>query len=83
MGATPDPITLSVDQDAALVLFDLLASGRIDVASLSLPERNALSLLVGALETQLAGPLTQNYQQHLAVAGLALISRYGAPKAQP
>ncbi len=30
------------------------------------------------LETELAGPLTQNYNQHLAVAGLALISRYGA-----
>ena len=42
MGTTPDAVTLSVDQDAALVVFDLLASGRIDVASLSLPERNAL-----------------------------------------
>ena len=76
-------VPIQLDDDAALVLFDLLASGRIDLEGLSLPERKALSLLIGALETQLAGPLTQNYQQHLAVAGLALISRYGALKAEP
>jgi hypothetical protein len=74
---------IQLDDDAALVLFDLLASGRLELDGLSLPERRALSLLLGALETQLAGPLTQNYQQHLAVAGLALISRYGALKAEP
>jgi len=83
MGATIDPVNVSLDHDAALVLFDLLASGRIDVGALSLPERKALSLLLGALETQLAGPLTQNYQQHVAVAGLALIGLYGALKAEP
>ena len=76
-------VPISLDDDAALVLFDLLASGRLDLEGLSLPERRALSLLLGALETQLAGPLTENYQQHLAVAGLALISRYGALKAEP
>ena len=76
-------VPIKLDDDAALVLFDLLASGRFDLEGLSLPERKAVSLLLGALETQLAGPLTQNYQQHLAVAGLALISRYGALKAEP
>ncbi len=76
-------VPIQLDDDAALVLFDLLASGRLDLEGLSLPERRALSLLLGALETQLAGPLTENYQQHLAVAGLALISRYGALKAEP
>ena len=76
-------VSIQLDDDAALVLFDLLAAGRIGLEGLSLPECKAVSLLLGALETQLAGPLTQNYQQHLAVAGLALISRYGALKAEP
>jgi hypothetical protein len=71
-------VPISLDDDAALVLFDLLASGRIDLEGLSLPERKAVSLLLGALETQLAVPLSDNYKQHLAVASLALISRYGA-----
>jgi len=78
MGADVEPTSLSLDHDVALVLFDLLASGRLDLEGLSLPERKALTLLLGALETQLAGPLTQNYKQHLAIASLALISRYGA-----
>lgn len=73
-----DPVTVSLDHDAALVLFDVLASGRIEVRSLSLAERKALSLLLGALETQLAGPLTEHYKQHLAVASLGVISRYGS-----
>ena len=76
-------VSIQLDDEAALVLFDLLASGRLDLDGLSLPERKAVSLLLGALETQLALPLTENYQQHLAVAGLALISRYGALKAEP
>ena len=72
-----DPIHVSLDHDAALVLFDLLASGRLDLGSLGVAERKALTLLLGALETQLAGPLTQNYKQHLAIATLAVIGRYG------
>ena len=73
--------SISLDDDVALVLFDILASGRLDLEGLSLPERKAISLLLGALETQLAGPLTENYQQHVAVASLALIGRYGSLKA--
>jgi hypothetical protein len=76
-------VSISIDDDAALVLFDLLASNRLRLEGLSLPERKAVSLLLGALETQLARPLTENYQQHLAVASLALIGRYGALKAEP
>ncbi len=83
MGVIPDPVTVNLDHDAALVLFDVLASGRIDLQSLSLAERKALTLLLGALETQLAKPLTDHYKQHLAVASLAVISRYGALKAEP
>ena len=51
-------VHVHLDDDAALVLFDLLASGRLDPGGLSLPERKALTLLLGALETQLAKPLT-------------------------
>jgi hypothetical protein len=76
-------VSIQLDDEAALVLFDVLASGRLELGRLSLPERKAVSLLLGGLETQLAGPLTQNYQQHLAVAGLALIGRYGALKVEP
>jgi hypothetical protein len=76
-------VSIQLDDEAALVLFDVLASGRLELDRLSLPERKAVSLLLGGLETQLAGPLTQNYQQHLAVAGLALIGRYGALKVEP
>jgi hypothetical protein len=78
MGAELEPTNLSLDHDVALVLFDLLASGRLDLEGLSLPERKALTLLLGALETQLATPLTENYRQHLAIASLAIISRYGS-----
>ena len=74
---------INLDDEAALVLFDVLASGRLDLSGLSIAERKAVTLLIGALETQLAGPLTQNYQQHLAVASLAVISRYAALKAEP
>jgi hypothetical protein len=83
MDTLPEPVTVSLDHDAALVLFDVLASGRVDVHALSLAERKALTLLLGALETQLAGPLTEHYKQHLAVASLGVISRYGALKAEP
>ena len=78
MGAKVEPTSLSLDHDVALVLFDLLASGRLDLEGLSLPERKALTVLLGALETQLAAPLTENYSQHLAIASLAIISRYGS-----
>ena len=77
MAAVPNPVSVGLDEDAALVLFDLLASGRIPLDGLTVPERKALTLLLGALETQLAGPLTENYRQHLAIASLALIGRYG------
>ena len=51
--------TITLDDDVALVLFELLASERIesDLPGLEVPERNALWALEGYLEKVLVQPL--------------------------
>jgi hypothetical protein len=72
-------VAVELDSDAALVLFELLAS-RDDFAerlSLEAPERNALWALHGALEKQLVTPFAPDYATQLSAARASLIERFG------
>jgi len=72
-------IEISLDGDAALVLFELLASRTDTSAALALggPERTALDLLEASLERVLTEPLAPNYSDLLTAAKLRLAQRYG------
>lgn len=69
--------TITLDDDVALVLFELLASTRLE-SGLDAPERNALWVLQGYLEKTLVQPLAPNYEQLLAKARASLIERFGS-----
>ena len=47
------PVTVTLEQDEALILFELLASEKLE-AKVDKPERNALWALEAVLEKQLA-----------------------------
>lgn len=72
--------TITLDDDVALVLFDLLASERIesDLPGLEAPERNALRALEGCLEECLVGPFSPEYIRLLEKAKISLVERYGS-----
>jgi hypothetical protein len=72
--------TITLQDDEALVLFELLASERIekDLPGLEAPERNALWALSGALERTLVQPFSPNYSELLAKARASLVERFGA-----
>jgi hypothetical protein len=57
--------TITLDDDEALVLFDLLTSERIerDLPGLEAPERNALWALEGFLERTLVQPFLPGYNE--------------------
>ena len=69
-------ITIALEQDEALVLFELLASQKLE-ASVDTPERNALWALEGLLEKQLAEPFSPSYSELLQKARQSLLERYG------
>jgi len=69
------PVRITLEDDEALVLFELLASRTVEATSA--PERNALTALQGLLEKQLVGPFSANYAQLLAAARSSLVARYG------
>ena len=69
--------TITLDDDVALVLFELLASERLD-PGLDAPERNALWALEGYLEQTLVQPLAPNYSQLLENARASLVERFGS-----
>lgn len=73
------PTTISLDDDVALVLFELLASERIEsgLPGLEAPERNALWALEGYLEQSLVEPLSPDYAQLLEKARASLVERFG------
>ena len=58
------PTTITLEQDEALVLFDLLASKKLEV-SVDAPEKNALWALECLLEKHLAKPFSPDYSQLL------------------
>jgi hypothetical protein len=71
--------TITLDDDAALVLFEMLASNRIEtqLPNLEASERNALWDLEGSLEKVLVQPFSPNYTQLLAQARESLVERFG------
>jgi hypothetical protein len=71
--------TITLDDDAALVLFEMLASKRIEtqLPNVEPPERNALWSLEGSLEKVLVQPFSPDYAQLLNKARESLVERYG------
>ena len=72
--------TITLEDDEALVLFEMLASGRIekDLPGLEAPERNALWALSALLEGALVQPFSADYPQLLQDARASLVERYGS-----
>lgn len=72
--------TITLNDDEALVLFELLASERIekDLPGLEAPERNALWALAGCLEKTLLQPFSPDYSALLEKARARLVERYGS-----
>ena len=73
-------VSVELEPDVALVLFELLAS-RKDLAEqlrLEAPERNSLWALEAALEIKLVAPFASDYAAQLSAARLAVVERLGA-----
>ena len=72
-------VSLHLDSDAALVLFELLASRKdaIWTSGLNVAEIHALNLLEGALEKQLSAPFAPDYKVLLENAKRSLVERCG------
>ena len=68
-------VTITLEDDEALVLFEVLASGRLQPPGIA--ERNALWGLEGHLERELVAPFKVNYSEILDAARASLIARYG------
>ena len=73
-------VSVELDPDVALVIFELLASGQILEAQLKLevPERNSLWALQTALEKQLSAPYEPDYQAQLRAARQSIVKSLGA-----
>jgi hypothetical protein len=69
--------TITLDDDVALVLFELLAAGRLE-PGLEAAERNALWQLEGYLEKTLVQPFSPDYSQLLEQAKASLVQRFGS-----
>ena len=75
-------VPVQLDEDAALVLFELLsARGRLDASVLALSTSDAAALndLLCALERALVQPFKPEYQSLLAAARASLLRRYSEP----
>lgn len=70
-------VDLSLEEDEALVLFELLASGNLK-EGIAAAERNALLALEAALEKILTAPFSPDYSKKLEIARQTLLVRYGA-----
>ena len=70
-------VDLSLEEDEALVLFELLASGNLK-EGIAFAERNALWALEAALEKTLTAPFSPDYSQKLEIARQSLLLRYGS-----
>lgn len=69
-------IEISLDSAEALVLFELLASEKLN-QHVDVPERNALWALEGKLEKLLAEPFSPEYGNLLDAARKSLVERFG------
>jgi hypothetical protein len=70
-------IQIELADDEALVLFELLVSGKLS-DSVEVPERNALWALEALLQKQLVAPFSANYSSLLEQARTSLAARYGS-----
>jgi hypothetical protein len=70
-------VALQLEDDEALVLFELLASKKL-LGSVDTPERNVLCGVEALLEKQLVAPFQSDYLEQLAAARQSLVERYGA-----
>jgi len=69
-------VTLQLEDDEALVLFELLASKKL-LGSVEAPERNVLWCVEALLEKQLVAPFQSDYSEQLVAARRSLVERYG------
>ena len=67
---------VQLSDDEALVLFDLLSSGKL-AASTDTAEAHALGVVLASLEKQLTSPFASDYADQLVAARSALVARYG------
>lgn len=70
-------VKIELADDEALVLFELLASGRLP-ESLEAPEKNALQVLEALLQKQLVAPFSHDYSNLLEQARSSVLARYGS-----
>ena len=68
---------VQLSDDEALVLFELLSSGKLAAAT-DTAEAHALGAVLASLEKQLTSPFASDYTDQLAAARSALVARYGS-----
>lgn len=69
-------VDIQLEDDEALVLFELLASGKLE-GVVELPERNALWALEAVLQKTLVPPFSADYSAILESARQSLLERFG------
>ena len=67
---------VQLSDDEALVLFELLSSGKLALDT-DTAEAHALGVILASLEKQLVAPLASDYAKQLATARSSLAARYG------
>ena len=66
---------VQLSDDEALVLFELLSSGKLASVT-DTAEEHALSTVLASLEKQLITPFAPDYERQLAAAKSSLVDRY-------
>lgn len=69
-------VDIQLEDDEALILFELLASGKLE-GVVELPERNALWALEAVLQKTLLPPFNPDYSAILESARQSLLERFG------
>ena len=67
---------VQLSDDEALVLFELLSSGKLAQAADTV-ETHVLGVVLASLEKQLVAPFASDYSEQLATARSSLVARYG------
>jgi hypothetical protein len=72
-------VSVELEPDEALVLFELLASRKdlVEQLKLEAPERNVLWALECALERKLVPPFQSDYADQLSAARKSVVERLG------
>lgn len=67
---------VQLSDNEALVLFELLSSGKLESVT-DTAEGHALGMVLASLEKQLITPFAPDYREQLAAAKSSLVDRYG------